>query len=142
MFARRFLRLVQGQRLRRWKPVRWRRRDRKPLHLDHSRDTPVTASWAERAGRGLSLPRLGAQQYTVDMTFRVALECDPRIGDFSAMCPELPGCASASQTEAEARANIREAIELYLAPSDIELPDDATACRGDGWVGTARPSEP
>jgi len=59
------------------------------------------------------------------MTFRVVLEHDPETGDYSAVCPELPGCASAVETEEEARANIREAIELYLAPGDIELPEDA-----------------
>jgi predicted RNase H-like HicB family nuclease len=64
-------------------------------------------------------------QYTVNMTFRVLLEHDPETGDFSAVCLELPGCASAGETEAEARANIREAIALYLAPGDIELPERA-----------------
>jgi predicted RNase H-like HicB family nuclease len=59
------------------------------------------------------------------MTFRVVLERDPETGDFSAVCPELPGCASAGETEAEARANIQEAIELYLSPGDIDLPADA-----------------
>jgi predicted RNase H-like HicB family nuclease len=59
------------------------------------------------------------------MTFRVVLEHDPETGDYSAVCPELPGCASAGETEAEARFNIREAIELYLMPGDIALPEDA-----------------
>jgi predicted RNase H-like HicB family nuclease len=59
------------------------------------------------------------------MTFRVVLELDPETGDYLAVCPELPGCASAGETEEEARTNIREAIELYLAPSDIELPENA-----------------
>jgi predicted RNase H-like HicB family nuclease len=59
------------------------------------------------------------------MTFRVVLEIDPDTGDYSAVCPELPGCASAGETEEQARASIREAIELYLTPGDIELPDDA-----------------
>jgi predicted RNase H-like HicB family nuclease len=59
------------------------------------------------------------------MTFRVVLEHDPETGDYSAACPELPGCASAGLTEAEASANIREAIELYLTPGDIDLPEDA-----------------
>jgi predicted RNase H-like HicB family nuclease len=59
------------------------------------------------------------------MTFRVVLEHDPETGDYSTVCPELPGCASAGETEAEARANIREAIELYLTPGDIDLPEDA-----------------
>jgi predicted RNase H-like HicB family nuclease len=59
------------------------------------------------------------------MTFRVVLEHDTETGDYSAVCPELPGCASAGETEDEARANIREAIELYLAPGDIVLPENA-----------------
>ena len=61
----------------------------------------------------------------VAMTFRVVLEHDPETGDYSAVCPELPGCASAGETEEEARANIREAIELYLEPSDLELHENA-----------------
>lgn len=32
---------------------------------------------------------------------------------------------AAGATEEEARANIREAIELYLEPGDIELPQNA-----------------
>jgi len=59
------------------------------------------------------------------MTFRVVLEHDHETGDYSAVCPELPGCASAGETEEEARANIREAIELYLEPGDLELSDNA-----------------
>jgi predicted RNase H-like HicB family nuclease len=53
------------------------------------------------------------------------LEHDLETGDYSAVCPELPGCASAGETEEEARINIREAIELYLAPGDLELPENA-----------------
>jgi predicted RNase H-like HicB family nuclease len=60
------------------------------------------------------------------MRFRVVLERDSVTGDFSAVCPELPGCASAGETEDEARANIREAIELYLAPGEIDLPEEMT----------------
>jgi len=41
------------------------------------------------------------------------------------VCPELPGCASAGDAEEEARSTIREAIQLYLEPSDIPLPEDA-----------------
>jgi len=41
------------------------------------------------------------------------------------VCPELPGCASAGETEEEARPNIREAIELYPTPGEIELPENA-----------------
>jgi predicted RNase H-like HicB family nuclease len=56
------------------------------------------------------------------MKFRVVLEYDAGAAAFSAVCPELPGCASAGDTQEEARRNIKEAIELYLMPSAIELP--------------------
>jgi predicted RNase H-like HicB family nuclease len=59
------------------------------------------------------------------MTFRIVLEYDAEAEAFSAVCPELAGCGSAGDTEEEARRNITEAIELYLKPSDIELPRDA-----------------
>jgi predicted RNase H-like HicB family nuclease len=76
--------------------------------------------YEKRQGR-----RVQARPYIVDMKFRVVLEHDPETGDYSAVCPELPGCASAGESEAEATANIREAIELYLTPGNIDLPEDA-----------------
>jgi predicted RNase H-like HicB family nuclease len=57
------------------------------------------------------------------MKFRVILEFDSVAGSYSAVCPELPGCASAGDTEEEAKRNIQEAIRLYLSPGDIELPE-------------------
>lgn len=48
------------------------------------------------------------------MKWRVVLEPDQETGDWAVWCPELPGCVSAGETEQEALANIREAIELYL----------------------------
>ena len=59
------------------------------------------------------------------MKFRVVLEYDPEAQSYSAVCPELPGCASAGETEAEASHNIEEAIRLYLSPSELDLPHDA-----------------
>lgn len=59
------------------------------------------------------------------MKFRIVLEFDPVARSFSAVCPELPGCASAGDTEKEARANIEEAIELYLTPTELSLPESA-----------------
>lgn len=50
------------------------------------------------------------------MKWRVVLEQDPETGDWAIWCPELPGCTSAGETQHEAMANIREAIELYLEP--------------------------
>lgn len=49
------------------------------------------------------------------------LEYDPEAESFSAVCPELPGCASARETEDEARRGIEEAIRLYLSPAEIEM---------------------
>jgi len=37
---------------------------------------------------------------------------------FFAFCPDLPGCHSQGDTFEEARANIREAAELYLEAQD------------------------
>ena len=57
--------------------------------------------------------------------FRVVLEYDPDAQSYSAVCRELMGCASAGNTEAEARQNIEEAIRLYLAPSELDLPESS-----------------
>jgi predicted RNase H-like HicB family nuclease len=57
------------------------------------------------------------------MKFRVIFDYDPVTQSYSAVCPELPGCASAGETEAEADQNIAHAIRLYLAPTDIDLPE-------------------
>ena len=59
------------------------------------------------------------------MKFRIVLEFDREAASFSAVCPELPGCASAGLTEEEARANIEEAIRLYLTQSEISIPETA-----------------
>ena len=59
------------------------------------------------------------------MKFRIVLEYDEDAQAFSAICPELPGCASAGDTEEEAKQNIKEAIRLYLAPSEVELSRNA-----------------
>jgi predicted RNase H-like HicB family nuclease len=50
------------------------------------------------------------------MKIRVVLEYDPEVSAYAAYCPELPGCASAGDTEEEALRNVKEAIQLYLEP--------------------------
>ena len=47
------------------------------------------------------------------MRYTVVLEQEDD-GGFSASVPALPGCHSQGDTRAEAMANIREAIELYV----------------------------
>jgi predicted RNase H-like HicB family nuclease len=59
------------------------------------------------------------------MRFRVVLEFDPEARSYLAVCPELPGRASAGKTEEEASSGIEEAIRLYLSLSEIELPPTA-----------------
>lgn len=59
------------------------------------------------------------------MKWRVVLERDENTGEWAVWCPELPGCTSAGETEDEAMANIREAIELYLEPDVLPLAPSA-----------------
>ena len=59
------------------------------------------------------------------MKFRIVIEYDPIAECFSVVCPELPGCASMGDTEEDARRNIKEAISLYLQPSEINIPENA-----------------
>lgn len=47
------------------------------------------------------------------MKFRNVIEQDED-GVFVASCPSLPGCHSQGKTSAEAMANVREAVEVYL----------------------------
>lgn len=54
------------------------------------------------------------------MKFRVVLEYDPKAQSFAVYCPELPGCASAGDTEGEALENIKDAIALYLEQNPLD----------------------
>jgi predicted RNase H-like HicB family nuclease len=59
------------------------------------------------------------------MKLRLLVEFDPEIKRWSAVFPELPGCASAGDTEEEAVRNAKEALELWFEPSDIKPPEGA-----------------
>ncbi len=54
------------------------------------------------------------------MKLQVVLEPSDE-GGFTVYVPSLPGCISEGETEEEAMANIREAIELYLETVDDEV---------------------
>lgn len=59
------------------------------------------------------------------MKLRLLVEHDTKTNRWSAVFPELPGCATAGDTEAEAVANAREALELWFEPTPIDLPKNA-----------------
>ena len=52
------------------------------------------------------------------MKLRLIIEKDPETGRYSSVFPELPGCASAGDTEDEAIANAKEALELWFEPTE------------------------
>jgi predicted RNase H-like HicB family nuclease len=56
---------------------------------------------------------------------RVIVEFDQESKRWSAVFPELPGCASAGDTEEEAVANAKEALALWFEPADVPLADGA-----------------
>ncbi len=66
------------------------------------------------------------------MKFKVVLEKSDE-GGFTVYVPSLPGCISEGDTEEEALANIKEAIGLYLEPTE----DDATLDEGSRLVEIA-----
>ena len=55
------------------------------------------------------------------MNLRVIVEYDEITDSYASYCSELPGCTSCGDNEEEALENIKEAIELYLEPSEIPL---------------------
>ncbi len=54
------------------------------------------------------------------MRIRVVLEPSEE-GGYTVFVPALPGCISEGETKEEALRNIREAIELYLEPTEDEV---------------------
>lgn len=59
------------------------------------------------------------------MKLQVVLE-PSEDGGYTAYVPSLPGCISEGETRDDALANIREAIELYLEPTE----DDSMLSQG------------
>ncbi len=55
------------------------------------------------------------------MKLRLVVQFDAEAHRWSAVFPELPGCASAGDTEDEAIRNAREALGLWFEPSELPL---------------------
>lgn len=62
------------------------------------------------------------QGYSLKMKFRLLLDYDAQAGRWSAVFPDLPGCASAGDTEEEAVANAKEALALWFDASPVDIP--------------------
>ena len=62
------------------------------------------------------------------MKLKIVLEASVE-GGFTVYVPSLPGCISEGESEEEALANIREAIDLYLEPVDDDLPMEGKQVR-------------
>lgn len=48
------------------------------------------------------------------MTYKINVVIEKDSDGYYAYCPELPGCQSQGDTLEEVKANIQEAVELYL----------------------------
>ena len=59
------------------------------------------------------------------MRLRLVVEHDSKTKRWAAFFPELPGCASAGDTEDEAIRNAKEALELWFEPAPVDLPAGA-----------------
>jgi len=80
-----------------------------PVSLDPAADLEGgEVHWAKP-----QMYRFNLQRNSEGVTFRVVLEFDPDTESDSAVCPELPGFASAGATEGKARANMEEASKLW-----------------------------
>lgn len=70
------------------------------------------------------------------MKFLVVLEPDPEVGGYNVTVPALPGCFTQGDTEEEALANAREAIECWF-------PGGVGTLRVSDWLAKANePLEP
>ena len=65
------------------------------------------------------------QNYPLKMKLRLVVEHDSESKRWAAFFPELPGCASAGDTEEEAIRNAKEALELWFEPSPVSVPPGA-----------------
>jgi predicted RNase H-like HicB family nuclease len=63
--------------------------------------------------------------YDLLMKLRLVVEHDSETNRWAAFFPELPGCASAGDTEDEAIQNAKEALELWFEPAPVDLPPGA-----------------
>lgn len=83
---------------------------RQPSCLEQRRAPEREIRWADATH--------GAYDHIVKL--KIVLEPSDE-GGYTVFVPSLPGCISEGETREEALTNIREAIELYLDPSEAEM---------------------
>ncbi len=72
--------------------------------------------------RGVIQSRADAKSSRYDRIVKLKIVLEPSDeGGFTVFVPSLPGCVSEGETREEALANIREALELHLEPTEGEL---------------------
>jgi predicted RNase H-like HicB family nuclease len=71
------------------------------------------------------LPASSEALFFPTMKLRLVVECDPQTKRWAAFFPELPGCASAGDTEEEAVRNAKEALDLWFEPASVTFPAGA-----------------
>jgi predicted RNase H-like HicB family nuclease len=75
-----------------------------------------------RSSQRALLRRLFEPRIVAEGPGRVRIVLEPsEEGGYTVYVPSLPGCVSEGNSREEALANIKEAIELYLAPVDDDL---------------------
>ncbi|MEO8360404.1 MAG: type II toxin-antitoxin system HicB family antitoxin [Vicinamibacteria bacterium] len=67
----------------------------------------------------------GSKRRRPGMKFRLVVQHDAESQRWSATFPEIPGCATAGDTEQEAITNAKEAVALWFEPRDLELQEGA-----------------
>lgn len=72
-----------------------------------------------------ALERLPQLRYTIHMTLKAIIHTAEE-GGFWAEVPALPGCLTQADTLDELKANLREAIELWLSVDDAVTETNAT----------------
>jgi predicted RNase H-like HicB family nuclease len=93
---------------------------RQPWALFHN-PVGLERGLAHSAGFAASLLVLVLGIRLTGMKLRLVVEFDPESRRWAAFFPELPGCASAGDTEEEAVRNAWEALELWFEPSPVPL---------------------
>jgi predicted RNase H-like HicB family nuclease len=78
-----------------------------------------------KANCRVGIVRQRKPRYSSPMKFRLLVELDAQTKRWSAVFPELPGCATAGDTEAEAIVNAKEALALWFEPTPVKLRKNA-----------------